>query len=491
MSGCGRAGHALESWPILLLVSIMLAPGLWIGPSLDASVFSTVGWRLSDGDVLYAEIWDHKPPGVYVPYVVAQVVTDDPTVAWGLVWALSAASVLAMALVVRNILDGRGVGAWPRDVATLLAALGAAAYLLSLGGGLGETLALAPMSLAVLAAIHRRWLISGILAGTAVIVSVQVAPMILAITVIGMAGERDGPAGRWLRVVAGGGVALAVTIALLALHGGLGSAFDAIVTYGAAYRAVSIEGASGSAWAVVPWAVLVLLPLLIGCGLTLIGRRQLADRRLALACGLWLVGGVALIAFQGRFYAHYATPLVMPMALLTGFGLHAMKNRPSMVLAPLALAAGLSLAAGAAGAADEQRMIVASRDRVGAVAGEIGARGDDSLLLWGNDARLYEVAQLRPAMRYSYLYPLLTPGYATPELIDDVLASLAADPPRFVVDSGSVGPGAPGLPPLLLDRPVATDGRDLDLLDPLRDFVASHYELAEVVEGWPVYVRRD
>jgi hypothetical protein len=35
---------------------------------------------------------------------------------------------------------------------------------------------------------------------------------------------------------------------------------------------------------------------------------------------------------------------------------------------------------------------------------------------------------------------------------------------------------------------VLTDGRNLDLLDPLRAFVAEHYELVATVAGWPVYV---
>ena len=61
----------------------------------------------------------------------------------------------------------------------------------------------------------------------------------------------------------------------------------------------------------------------------------------------------------------------------------------------------------------------------------------------------------------------------------------------MVVDAGSDSPGAPGFLPLLIPRPVLTDGRDLDLLDPLRAFVAANYELAATVEGWPVYVLRN
>jgi hypothetical protein len=75
-------------------------------------------------------------------------------------------------------------------------------------------------------------------------------------------------------------------------------------------------------------------------------------------------------------------------------------------------------------------------------------------------------------------------------MVEEVARGLAADPPAVVVDAGSTGPGQPGFLPLLIDRTVLTDGRDLDLLDPLRAFVADRYELAATVAGWPIYVLR-
>ena len=41
---------------LAILGGLFLAPGLAVGPSLDASIFSTVGWRLAEGDALYAEV---------------------------------------------------------------------------------------------------------------------------------------------------------------------------------------------------------------------------------------------------------------------------------------------------------------------------------------------------------------------------------------------------------------------------------------------------
>ena len=113
------------------------------------------------------------------------------------------------------------------------------------------------------------------------------------------------------------------------------------------------------------------------------------------------------------------------------------------------------------------------------------------MLVWGNEPRLYELAGREPALRFSYLYPLATPGYATTALVGEVARDLAADPPSVVVDAPSGEPGVPGFLPLLKTDPVGTEGRDLDLLGPLRAFVAAHYDLAATVGGWPIYLLRD
>ena len=78
-------------------------------------------------------------------------------------------------------------------------------------------------------------------------------------------------------------------------------------------------------------------------------------------------------------------------------------------------------------------------------------------MVWGNAPRLYDLAGRTPATRYSYLYPLTTPGYTTDAMIDDVARELDADPPEVIVDAGSSAPGQPGFLPLLIDRPIATE----------------------------------
>jgi hypothetical protein len=112
----------------------------------------------------------------------------------------------------------------------------------------------------------------------------------------------------------------------------------------------------------------------------------------------------------------------------------------------------------------------------------------DRLWVWGNAPQLYLAAERQQATVYAYLFPLVTPGYATPAMVDAALADLAGDPPRVIVDAGSSVPGAPGFQQLLIPRPLASDGRDLDILDPLRDFVRDNYEQGPTIDGWVIYV---
>lgn len=113
----------------------------------------------------------------------------------------------------------------------------------------------------------------------------------------------------------------------------------------------------------------------------------------------------------------------------------------------------------------------------------------DGIFVWGTAPQVYLAADRRSVGRFSYLYPLVTPGFTTRSMILQVVDDLIADPPALIIDAGSGAPGSPGFQPLLQDRPLATDGRDLDILDPIREFVRASYEADGLIDGWPIYQR--
>jgi hypothetical protein len=290
----------------------------------------------------------------------------------------------------------------------------------------------------------------------------------------------------------------AAAAAWLTAIGALPAAFDAVVTYSAAYRTSSGEYGPTLAAPVAAWTVLsslfLVAPALLGAAT--LSRAAPPRRRVMIGSLVWIGASLALFVVQGRFYAHYAIPLAVPLGLLAGIGLERVSETlrraasvrlRTVILLPLVVTLAISVVTGTISAAMQIAPVADRSARMQAVAERIEHLAGATLLVWGNEPRLYDLSGRAPTTRYSYLYPLTTPGYSTTAMVDEVARQLAENPPAVVVDAGSDGPGHPGFLPLLVDRPISTDGRDLDLLDPLRAFVSEHYVLVDTVAGWPIY----
>jgi hypothetical protein len=339
----------------------------------------------------------------------------------------------------------------------------------------------------------------GVLVGLAGPLSLQLAPAGLVVLVLAVVLRPAAPRpGSGLAMVVGLAAAPAAATAWLAAIGALPAAFDAVVTYSAAYRASSGEYGPTLAAPVAAWAALsslfLVAPALLGAAT--LSRAAPPRRRVMIGSLVWIGASLALFVVQGRFYAHYAIPLAVPLGLLAGVGLERVRDTlrrdgsprtRAVVFLPLVGTLAISVVTGTISAAMQIAPVADRSVRMQAVAERIERLAGATLLVWGNAPRLYDLSGRAPTTRYSYLYPLTTPGYSTAAMVEEVASQLAENPPAVVVDAGSDAPGQPGFPPLLVDRPISTDGRDLDLLDPLRAFVSEHYVLVDTVAGWPIY----
>ena len=486
---------------LALLAAGLLLPGLLTGPSLDAAVFVHAAGEVRDGALLYVDVWDHKPPGAILLLASIQWLLPfvDP---WLLAWLLSVLVTALAGWVIGRILVAVGVRATAAWLAAGAAVIVMGQYLTALGGGLTEPLATALLAAAALLAIrhgapaHR--LAVGALVATALLVSVPAGAGVLVLAFLAvLRAERRGRAA--LLVASGMVVPVAVIGAGLSATGALGPAIEAVVGYSAAYRASNAATGGELSAPVASWTLLALLfllvPALIGTIPSLRGDHT--QRWLVIACGAWLAFSLVLFVSQGRFFAHYAIPLAIPLGILGGLGLdrllaRGLPRRPAarlMRLAPLAIAALISAAASTVAGGMEWTSVARQHDRVDAVAAAVRelTDPDDRIWAWGTAPQLYLAADRATATRYAYLYPLVTPGYTTPAMVEATRVHLEADPPALIVDAGSSAPGAPGFLPLLIPRPIASDGRDLDLLDPLRAFVRDRYTELETVDGWVIY----
>ena len=492
---------------LAVLSAALLSPGLLAGPSLDPSVFTHLAGQLLDGRTLYVDAWDHKPPGIYLLYALGQAALPfiDP---WVVTWLLSVIATTAVAMIVSAILRQLQVFGWPRWAAAAAAVVVSAQYLTALGGGLTEPVAAVPLAAALLILLQadrgwRRSVVAGALLGVTVLISLTLLGGVIAVA--GMAVIGTGWRARtWSATLAamtiGGLVPVATALAWLAVIGALPSAVDALVGYSAAYRLTNQESGLTLSGPVITWTLLSLLlviaPAILGA------LRALRDggprRQVSVVATVWMALSVALFFYQGRFFAHYAIPFAVPLAVLAGVGLDGLRRswlqtrRPVVRAAlafPLVLSAVISIPAGVAGARFEWLPVARDHERSERVAEAIReiSTPDDSIWVWGNETQLYLLAQRPLSTPYDYLYPLVTPRYSTEALIATTLHALEAQPPVVIVDAGSRAPGVAGFQELIIPRPLTSDGRNLDILDTLRAFVRGRYDEVDRVDGWVLY----
>lgn len=484
---------------------LVLLPGLVYGPGMDAIVFALVAWRMRNGDTPYVEVWDHKPPGIYVVDWIAQAAL--PGVDWWIVaWLVTLLALVATGLLVRAILRRSGVGRRLSSAGGLLAVVGAGQYAVSLGGGMTEQAAAVPAAAAMLLALAptaRRYLAAGAFAAAAIVISPQAVPVGAALLVLALpAGRQGGSLGRVAALALGGAlVAFSVAAWLLAI-GALPAAVDQALAYNGAYRLANVGQDSVRLARIAALSILSLLflglPALFGMLAT---RRATGDRRrIGLAAIAWIVTAVAFLFYAGGLRVHYLAPLVVPLGVLAIFGIEEVASRRRR-LPPLAAAVAaaflaatvISVATLAWFIAMEGPRTAAHQARVAQLAEVVRSRSeaDDPIFVWGNSPGAYLESERVAAGPYIYLFPLTTPGYSSTEQVARLRAVWEGNPPALIVDAGSERPGAPGFAPLLVDRPLVDfDPRRLDLLDPLRDFVRERYEQVADVNGWLVYAPR-
>ena len=225
-------------------------------------------------------------------------------------------------------------------------------------------------------------------------------------------------------LVASAGLPIAAAAAWLGALGALPAAVDAVVTYSAAYVAASAGyGARLGTPAAVGTTLLALyliIPAIVGA--MTIASAPKARRGVILVSLLWIGGSVALFVLQGRFYAHYAIPLAVPAGILAGIGLDRIVGwmrdvrrfgQRVMIVVPLTAALSVSVLASVNSTTMQIAPAADASARARAVSAQLREMPDGSLLVWGKEPWLYDLAGRTPATGYVYLYPLTTPGYTT------------------------------------------------------------------------------
>jgi hypothetical protein len=416
---------ALLGASLFLLLVLLRAPWLDEPRWNDSSVFETVALRVLDGDALYTEVYDHKPPGIYAVYALALAIaeatrTEAPVAAR----LLDCAAVAAGLAILSLLLERRGQRWWFAGGAGVILS----GWDLYSGGALAESWVLLASAVALAAAKRARWL----LAGSGLGLGLTFSPVgVVAIPAVVAVAAGAGWPNRSARLAAGAAVPLvAGGTAILATGAHPGDAFDALITYnlrhaGAHEFSTSVETAARQMRNLALHTGLATF--LLACALALERRRPavwaLAQLAVSSAVAIWLVsagrvfGQSALVAFGlGLAAAATLVPRSWPLALgaavaLLCFGRYTLQEEPWRLLR-------------IDGAAEVERYV---------------EEADGPTWVWGHYSEPVLAAGKTPAYRYFFNLPLL--HYDAAARLQEAIAEAVADPPALIIDECRVAGG--------------------------------------------------
>jgi len=496
MSRMGRWALTLPFPTALVAVAaIFLWPGL-VGPGYDAAIFTTIAFRIRAGDMPYRDVWEHKPPGIFLADASIQSLFPwlDP---WTPVWLLSVVCAAALGLVVAVALRTNGhpkLAPWCGLATTATVA----AFPISYGGGQSELVAAVPAAIAVVALSRRPGqaltFACGVLLGLAFSTSWHLTPALVVALALVLYGTD-----RWRRsflLVSGISVVGAAIAAWLILGGAWSDAIDALVTFNLVYRAANLVDPIVK---FSPSAAAAFLAVAALLGLIAMTRRP--PRAIFVVAAAWVGLSIVMFAAEGRLGAHYLASIVIPLGILAGPGLALVAPRSSRGIStagPLIAQLVLVSAVAVSGFSTVYwtqalgEIYVARASSLHEAANWLRSLDcAETLLVWGHAPEIYYVSGLRPASRYVSLPALMTEGWATADRVQDVANEINSLRPAAVIDASSWGGSLVTFP--LLERGSFTthDGRYVDNLDPIRDIVRARYVFSRDVAEWPTYVLAD
>ncbi len=481
--------------------------------NVDEAAHLLGSWELFRGGELYVDFADNKPPLVYVFYATAQLLFGRGILSVRLLGTVALVPLVALAA---SAFFGHG----RRGVAAAFAFLLASAALLASDAHAVhcEHVALLPLAWGIVllrspAALtsSRRLFGAGLLVGLATLAKQPAATALGAIaTATLLASLRARPRARprrealtalaklWAALGAGFALPLAVTAALFASRGTLGSAFFWVWHYNLLHIDNPMPLADKAARLAKMGALVVPSagPLVIAAVLARRGPPCGHRRRLPV-----LVAVFTLVpAFLGlRLFGHYFVPFLFALALAAGPFLGA--RRPLRLRGPLVAFGVVAVATfsvvGRVVHAPDRPISDVSRpvyERIGEVVQSDGRACPGPLFVWGYAPTIYAYAGGQPASRFVVPIDTLTGYLAGNEASvegrvetrgridaahwDALMADLERRPPAHFVDTA----------PADLNQ----WGRfSLDRFPPLQELVREHYHPLATVDGAVIYRRNE
>lgn len=510
---------------LVLAVLVPASPYLQKYPSADSGIFLYTGWRVTQGELPYRDVWDHKPPLIFVVDALGIALGGSR---WG-VWVLEVVS-LAIAAGLAFRLFQRAFGTLPAVYASVAWMVNA--FLVMDGGNYTTEYAL-PLQFGMLLVFAtasegpltmRRAFVLGILSGLLFWLKQNDIGIPIAIIMLLVAeGITHTRRRESVNAIAGIGVgALVVSVLVIlpfAVQGALAQFWDAAFRFNFFYiretwldRLLVLRYVPGflPALGLMVFAALGWLVAAFTFANGLRDRQNLTQQWSAALDGLWGDrGGVSnaltnaqvvrllalsllilhielvLVTISGNPFDHYFLALLPVLGILAAFAFR-------LVVAMLERAHLARWALGAFTALFVIVLMLFAVENVQPIWVRISQRkpppvvdtilqrttASDPVYVWGGGGALLFEARRSAPTRFVYSTPLLYRNYADEARAFELTQALLKEPPRLIVIT-------PTITVPFLEFPVRSPRMDAAVAQ-----LRAAYQQTTNIAGWMIYERR-
>jgi 4-amino-4-deoxy-L-arabinose transferase-like glycosyltransferase len=423
----------------------------------DQGVFLYMAWRILNGEVPYRDVWDHKPPLIYLINTLGLALTPDSR--WG-VWLIELVLLTIATLLAYRILK-EAFGPLPA-LSTLVITLVSLTFAMQSGNHATEYALLFQFGCLLLAmsAVDRgawfwRGYAIGALSGLIFLTKQNCVGVALAIVIYLVAVRLRARAYRkilreLLSLFLGGSTVLAVAVILFARFGALPQFIDAAFTYNFAYAGSSSLTSHltsiirGFELLSESWLTQFAFIGVTAAVILVVFRGDFLQR----AMPLLVIGLIALpiellfIGVTGNSYPHYYVTLLPVFSIFSALAVHTLllgvtQIRPGRAIQTAFIAALVGIFA--LTQLRHYRNTFTTYRLVGhpeaiAYVEERTSR-DDTVLLWGAETAVNFFSGRRSPTEYVYQYPLFTEGYTNDQMVEAFLEDILENKPRLIIDA--------------------------------------------------------